>query len=131
MVSADGRYVAFYSDADNLVPGDDNDSYDVFVRDRQTGTTTLVSGGVSGPGDGSAFDPSVSADGRYVAFYSNATNLVPGGSNGNYQVFVRDLQAGTTTLVSAAPMDREMTRRPLRPSAPTAGISRFTAVPAT
>ena len=100
VVSADGRYVAFYSYASNLVPGDTNGKYDVFVRDRQTGATTLVSGGISGPGNGDAFDPSVSADGRYVAFYSNARNLVPGGSNGQYQVFVRDLQTGTTTLVS-------------------------------
>ncbi len=100
VVSANGRYVAFYSYADNLVPGDTNTNYDVFVRDRQTGTTTLVSGGVSGPGDGGAFDPSISADGRYVAFYSNSTNLVPGGANGNYQIFLRDLQTSTTTLVS-------------------------------
>ncbi len=103
VVSADGRYVAFYSYASNLVPGDTNNNYDVFVRDRETGTTALVSGGISGPGNGSAFDPSVSADGRYVAFYSSSSNLVPGGSNGNYQVFVRDLQTGTTTLVSIGP----------------------------
>jgi WD40-like Beta Propeller Repeat len=103
VVSADGRYVAFYSYASNLVPGDTNGRYDVFVRDRQTGTTTLVSGGISGPGNGGAFDPSVSADGRFVAFYSNSTNLVTGGTNGNYQVFVRDLQTGTTTLASTGP----------------------------
>lgn len=100
VVSADGRYVAFYSYASNLVPGDTNGRYDVFIRDRQNGTTTLVSGGISGPGNGDAFDPSVSADGRYVAFYSKATNLVSGGTNGQYQVFVRDRQTGTTTLVS-------------------------------
>ncbi len=103
VVSADGRYVAFYSFASNLVPGDTNGRYDVFVRDRQTGSTTLVSGGVSAPGNRDAFDPSISADGRFIAFYSNSTNLVAGGTNGNYQVFVRDLQTSTTTLVSVGP----------------------------
>jgi len=78
-VSFDGRHVAFYSDADNLVPGDTNGFRDVFVRDRLTGTTIRVSetaGGAQGNGDSDR--PSISADGRYVAFYSDAYNLITG-----------------------------------------------------
>src|SRR5919204_6943340 len=82
-VSADGRYVAFVSLSDNLVPGDTNGTADVFVRDRLTGTTERVS--VSSTGAQANRDsgllngmggPSISADGRYVAFDSQATNLV-------------------------------------------------------
>ena len=79
-ISADGRYVAFSSDAPNLVPGDTNDAFDVFVHDRETGTTSRVNvdsagtqaEGVSGFGIAST---SISADGRYVAFGSDAPNL--------------------------------------------------------
>jgi Tol biopolymer transport system component len=100
-VSADGRYVAFYSLASNLVPGDTNSSYDVFVRDLQNGTTTRVSLDSSGnQGNNYSFNPSISANGRFVAFYSNASNLVPNDTNGSSDVFVRDLQSGTTTRVS-------------------------------
>ena len=68
-ISADGRFVAFGSDATNLVPGDTNGSDDVFVRDRQTGTTRRVSVGPGGvQGNGASFDPAISADGRFVAF---------------------------------------------------------------
>ena len=82
-ISADGRYVAFYSDADNLVPDDSNFVFDVFVRDRRTGTTTRVSVDSAGnQGDDEQFGPSISADGRYVAFDSVATNLVTGDTNG-------------------------------------------------
>jgi Tol biopolymer transport system component len=100
-ISADGRYVAFDSVASNLVPGDTNGLTDVFVRDRLTGTTERVSistGGIEG--DGFSVGPSISADGRYVAFESVATNLVPGDTNGERDVFVRDRQAGTTQRVS-------------------------------
>ena len=80
------------------MPGDTNGSPDVFVRDRQTGTTQRVSvgpGGVQGNGDSSQ-RPSISADGRFVAFSSDASNLVPGDTNGVDDVFVRDRQTGTT-----------------------------------
>jgi Tol biopolymer transport system component len=102
-ISADGRYVAFDSRAENLVSGDTNYSGDVFVRDLATGVTTLVSvsnSGIRGNKDSTA--PSISADGRYVAFTSDANNLVSGDTNDSPDVFVRDLVAGTTTRVSVS-----------------------------
>jgi Tol biopolymer transport system component len=100
-VSADGRYVAFESYAPNLVGGDSNGLTDIFLKDTQTGTTTRVStdsAGIQASG-GSSF-PDVSADGRYVAFMSDANNLVASDSNGQADVFVKDTQMGTTTRVS-------------------------------
>ena len=158
-ISADGRYVAFYSDADNLVPDDTNFVCDVFVRDRRTGETARVSVDSAGDegndeqlrpldqrgrpvrgvrvgrhqpgprghqpgfrrlrarpadgadhpgergqrrkqGDGDSYCPSISADGRYVAFVSVATNLVPGDTNATSDIFVHDRQTGQTTRVS-------------------------------
>ncbi len=100
-LSDDGRYVAFQSDASNLVPGDANGATDVFVRDRRTGTTTLVSVATGGgSGAGPSRGPSISGDGRYVVFDSGAPDLVTGDTNGTYDAFVRDLVAGTTTLIS-------------------------------
>jgi Tol biopolymer transport system component len=99
-ISADGHYVAFMSEATNLVAGDTNASDDVFVSDRQTGTTERVSVGAGGvQGNGHSSEPSLSADGRCVAFRSNATNLDPTGHAG---IFVRDLQSLTTEFVSIA-----------------------------
>jgi Tol biopolymer transport system component len=100
-VSAHGHYVAFTSRADNLVTGDTNGADDVFVRDRLAGTTTRVSVSSGGAQANYASDsPSISADGRYVAFESGASNLVDGDTNSYQDVFVRDRVAGTTTLVS-------------------------------
>jgi Tol biopolymer transport system component len=100
-ISTDGRYVTFYSAAANLVAGDTNGMFDIFMRDRQTGTTTLVSRDSTGvEGDGDSQYPSISADGRYVAFQSYATNLVAGDTNGMFDIFMRDRQTGTTTRVS-------------------------------
>ena len=100
-VSADGRFVAFQSSASNLVPGDTNAGNDIFVRDRQTGTTERVSVGPGGAqANGISLSPTISADGRYVVFSSDATNLVAGDTNGQRDVFVRDRQAGTTLRVS-------------------------------
>ncbi len=95
-ISADGRYVAFSSGATNL--GASNGTSNVFVRDREDGTTTLVS--VAANGD--SYAPSISADGRYVAFASEATDLVAGDVNGRRDVFVRDLAGATTTLASVS-----------------------------
>ncbi len=90
-ISADGRFVAFQSYASNLVPGDTYVSWDVFVRDRQSGTTERASVALGGgQGDSGSFSPSISADGRFVALHSNASNLVAGDTNGAPDVFVRD-----------------------------------------
>jgi len=100
-ISADGRYVAFSSSAGNLVTGDTNGDYDVFVRDRLTGTIMRVSVGSTGAeGNSGSGATSISADGRYVAFSSGASNLVPNDTNGRSDVFVRDTVAGTTIRVS-------------------------------
>jgi Tol biopolymer transport system component len=102
-ISADGRYVAFYSSATNLVAGDTNGDRDVFVHDNQTGRTTRVSVASSGAqSNGQSFSPSISADGRYVAFYSDANDLVAGDTNNADDVFVHDNQTGATTRVSVS-----------------------------
>lgn len=99
-VSADGRYVAFSSLASNLAGDDANSAQDVFLRDNQAGTTALASRTSAGiPGNGSSTNPAVSADGRYVAFASQATNLVSGDTNGVYDVFVYDRQTGAVERV--------------------------------
>jgi len=102
VVSADGRFVAFTSFASDLAPDDTNDTYDVFVRDLKTGTTTLVSvnSAGNGSGNGLSFVSCISANGRFVAFISLASDLADNDTNGDQDVFVRDLKTGTTTLVS-------------------------------
>ena len=100
-ISADGRFVTFESTADNLVPGDTNGTEDVFVRDRQLGTTELVSAAwIGGSADDTSHGGSISDDGRAVAFYSFASDLVapPGISALGAGVYVRE--GGRTTLVS-------------------------------
>ncbi|MEP6516621.1 calcium-binding protein [Microcoleus vaginatus] len=100
-ISANGRFVAFTSNASNLVPGDTNNDFDIFVRDLLTNTTTRVSVDSAGnQGNNRSFDPSISADGRFVAFTSDASNLVPGDTNSSEDIFVRDLLTNTTTRVS-------------------------------
>ncbi|HJX61494.1 MAG TPA: calcium-binding protein [Dehalococcoidia bacterium] len=122
-ISEDGRYVAFSSFATNLVSGDTNlcgtppltyNCPDVFVRDRDTDTdgifdeagavsTTRVSlSSAEAQANSESWDPAISGDGRYVAFYSAASNLVSGDTNNVEDIFVRDRQAGTTTRVSLA-----------------------------
>jgi Tol biopolymer transport system component len=99
-ISADGRYVAFSSDASNLGPGW-NGGFQVFVHDRQTGVTTEVSVDSSNVGgDHGAFMPSISADGRFVAFASNSTNLVPNDTNAAMDIFLRDRETGATSRMS-------------------------------
>src|SRR5262249_11923438 len=100
-ISADGRYVAFDSDASNLVPGDTNRASDIFVHDRLTGTTVRVSVSSTGTqADDFSDFAAISADGRFVAFTSNADNLVSGATGVGTQVFVHDRLTGTTDLVS-------------------------------
>lgn len=104
-ISTDGRYVAFYSDAVNLVPDDTNGRTDIFVHDRVDGTTTRVSVASTGAQamGGASLEPAVSGDGRYVAFQSAANNLVANDINGVADVFVRDTVTGTTRRVSLDP----------------------------
>jgi Tol biopolymer transport system component len=110
-ISGDGRYVAFSSDADNLIAGDTNHFADVFVRDRDpdgngiydeaNATTTRISvktGGLQSNGD--SFGPSISDDGMVVAYYSFASNLVAGDANGDWDVFVWDVASATTVRAS-------------------------------
>ncbi|KAF0176670.1 MAG: repeat-containing protein [Limisphaerales bacterium] len=101
VVSSNGQYVAFVSDAANLVANDNNGARDVFWRDRVSGTTRLVSrtpAGASGNNESDA--PVISADGRYVAFHSRASDLVAGDTNAGYDVFLWDAQDNSVTLVS-------------------------------
>ncbi len=100
-ISADGRHVAFWSRATNLVAGDTNAAEDVFIRDRQSGTTERVSVGLGGvQGDSGSYRPSISSDGDYVSFYSSATTLVAGDTNGAPDIFVHHRPGGTTECVS-------------------------------
>ncbi len=104
VVSSNGQYVAFASDATNLVPNDNNGARDVFWRDRISGLTRLVSrtpAGASGNRDSDS--PVISPDGRYVAFHSRASNLVANDNNTNYDVFVWDSTDNTVTLISQTP----------------------------
>ena len=111
VLSADGRFIAFLSQATNLVPGDTNAVADVFVRDTVAGTTTRVSVASDGAeangatcfnGLAGALSSSISADGRYVAFSSAASNLVPGDTNARCDAFVHDRMTGSTTRASVA-----------------------------
>jgi Tol biopolymer transport system component len=102
-LSADGRFVAFDSNATNLVAHDVNRSTDVFVRDRVTHKTTLVSENNAGfEGDNDSFAPYVTPDGRFVAFESFAHNLAPGGGP-RENVFVRDTELNATSVIDVAP----------------------------
>ena len=115
VISANGRYVAFLSNATDLVSNDNDGNnpdhrQNVFVRDLVNNTTTLVSVNHAGTGPGTnsntgdfgtSRNPSISADGRYVAYESDAVDLISNDTNGLTDVFVRDLQAGTTILASA------------------------------
>lgn len=101
-VSSSGQFVAFSSTGSNLVNGDANNTTDIFVRDRTGNSTALVSAnaGNTGPGNGKSYAPAISADGRYVAFVSEASDLVDGDTNSRPDVFIRNLAANTTRLVT-------------------------------
>ncbi len=102
-ISSDGRYVAFMSNATNLVNSDKNDTWDVFVHDMKTGQTQRASVASDGTEANSQSEyPVISADGRYVAFASDATNLVGGDTNGYRDVFEHDLKSGKTIRISLA-----------------------------
>src|SRR5579862_6638814 len=106
-VNADGNFVAFYSDASDLVLSDTNQVRDVFLRDRIHQTTELVSVNNAGQQGNRASEPandypSIDGDGQIVAFDSDATNLVPNDLNGHTDVFVRLRASSTTELVSVS-----------------------------
>lgn len=104
MISADGRFVTYRSSATNLVSGDTNGQPDIFVRDRQTNTTTRVSvvtAGAQATG-GVSDEPAISDDGRFVAFQSDATNLVTGDTNAKTDIFRHDRQTNTTIRISVS-----------------------------
>lgn len=102
--SANGRVIVFHSPANNLVPGDNNNREDIFLRNRTYGNTLLISRSRAGAlGNGHSRNPSISADGRYVVFASSATNLVAGDANGPVaDVFRLDRSTGTVNMVSGA-----------------------------
>jgi hypothetical protein len=107
-ISADGRFITFGSTASNLVKDDDNAVADVFVRDRVAGKTTRVS--VSSADDeanGASRDPSISGDGKYVAFSSDATNLFGADGNGDQDIFVHNRKRGTTRRISVSSASEE------------------------
>jgi Tol biopolymer transport system component len=100
-VSNNGRAVAFFSDANNLVAGDTNGLFDTFLVDPSAGTTTRISTGPEGAeGNGHSWTPAVSASGKVVAFYSTATNLVSTPMDGNGQAYRWDAATGALTLLS-------------------------------
>ncbi|MBI5929612.1 MAG: PD40 domain-containing protein [Chloroflexi bacterium] len=120
-LSGDGRYVAFRSFASNLVAGDSNNASDAFVYDRLTCVISIVSVSSSGQlGNGNTHAISISADGRYVAFESEANNLVAGDTNGVSDIFVRDRQANTTIRISIP--------SPATGNTQTNGVSRLPAI---
>lgn len=124
VISANGVFVAFASDASNLVANDSNNNKtDVFVRNIEKGITSLVSIGLGGAGaDGESLNPAISADGRRVAFDSQATNLVLPDLNKQRDVFVRDRGTGTTTLVSVSTSGDQGNERSFAPSLSANGL---------
>src|SRR4029079_10288376 len=111
-ISTNGRYALFESSASDLVPGDTNNVADVFVRDLATGTTLRVSVSTnSGAADGESRDSVITPDGRFVAFVSSASNLVPADHNRVLDVCVRALWAGTTVRASSDAPDLMFSER--------------------
>src|SRR3954471_3313501 len=100
-VSADGRFVVFMSTAGDLVPNDTNKLEDIFVRDRKTKVTTRVSVTATGEqANAGSLQPSITADGRYVAFKSYASNLIANDTNSAPDAFVVDRQTNAVTRIS-------------------------------
>ena len=117
-ISADGRYVVFASKASNLVPNDNNDEVDIFLRDRQQGTTIRISTAMDGAeADGRSAKPDITPDGRFIVFVSAATNLVADDTNMGRDIFVYDRdadedgvfdEAGATSMARVNLTDEEL-----------------------
>ena len=110
-ISSGGRYVVFDSAASNLVAGDNNGRRDIFVHDRQMGQTSAITAG-----NGASLHPALSADGRFVAFISFASNLVAGDSNGVADVFLYDRDNANMTQIVMAAEPESLDRFPVYPS---------------
>ena len=134
-ISSNGQYALFESSATDLAIGDTNNATDLFIRDLVNGTNVLVSASTNGGfGNGSSGSAVMTPDGRYVAFVSSANNLVAGDTNGIPDIFVRDMQSGTTLLASPGAMSagaglRRRTVPPRRSSRRMVASWRFTARP--
>ncbi len=115
-VSLDGRYVVFESNAPDIVPGDTNGKWDVFRRDLASGQVVLVSRTATGVANGDSRSPTVSDDGRIVAFVSSATDLVAGDTNGRDDVFVHDVQSGETSRASLSSTSAQLSSDSFAPS---------------
>ena len=122
-ISANGRFVAFESAATDLVAGDTNGARDIFLRDRIAGTTTRASiDSLAAESNGASFSPTLSANGRFVAFASDASNLVAGDTNAVRDVFVHDTETGTTTRVSVDSSGTEASGQSLAPTISASGL---------
>jgi len=122
-MSADGRFLVFESNR-TLVAGDTNGTFDIFVRDRQTGALERVSVATDGTeGDGLSQAPAISANGRHVVFLSQASNLDPTDTNGVSDLYVRDLDTGMTSLVTIGPSGERLNCTCSRPVARLSGTT--------
>jgi Tol biopolymer transport system component len=129
-ISGDGRYVAFDSDATNLVKGDANRRTDVFLRDRRRRTTALVSQNDAGfEGDNDSFFPTISSDGRKIAFESFASQLASGGGP-RENVFVHDVRLGMTSVIDVGPTGKPLAAELVKQLLQRPAISRSGAVAA-
>jgi len=116
-ISGDGRYVVFHSEASNLVSGDRNNLFDIFLHDRDTNTTQLISTETDGSAtDGFSFNPLLSHDGRYIVYTSEATGLVADDNNGMADIFLYDQETASTRRVSVDAAGNEADNDSLSPA---------------
>jgi Tol biopolymer transport system component len=116
-LSGDGQLVAFQSETSNFAPSDTNNQSDVFVKNLATGDLTLASITLTGTSaDGASFEPSISGDGRWLAFSSSAANLISADQGGAIDIFVRDLSGGTTELISISSSGQQANQSCATPS---------------
>ncbi|HVZ93596.1 MAG TPA: hypothetical protein VG797_03715 [Phycisphaerales bacterium] len=101
-MSADGRFIVYESAANNIVPNDTNNDSDIFLYDRQTGQTSRINGPQGVEPNNDSGNPAISPDGRWIAFESTATNLVPNDTNSNVDVFMYDRQSGEVSRLNVA-----------------------------